>query len=651
MITIKNEPKRYEGVENRVQFLALAMALVFMAPLLKLWQLQMVNQSVYEGMAEDQRIWETTLESDRGIIFGKDGVILADNRASVNVVFVPGECPDVRREETCIRLARLLGLEASAVLDKVANNAGNPFEQVTIKTDVTKAELFRIEENSFDLPGVMPLVRPQRRYLYRDTGGQLLGYLGEISRAQLREPEWRDAGYRQGDVIGKGGLEYQYERQLQGQDGFLLVTKYASGRPQLRTDRGGMPALARRDSAGNVSSIEGQGTDPQAGAPLYLTLDIDLQAKCEALLAGEVGAIVVLDAVSGAVLAMASVPSYDPSVFVTHDPTGQRQQLLVPEPGKPKPMVHRAYRERYPPGSVFKVMLAAAALEEGVITPNTTHFCGGRFRINGKGRPWHCWKRSGHGRVAVKEALAYSCDVFFYNVGLSLGVDKIQEWAQRMGMGIKTGIDLPNEVKGLIPGKEWKQQEFDHLPVWDQNWFPGDTVNLSIGQGSAATTPLQNAVMMACIVNGGYRVTPYLNRDRRPDRSERMLSDATVERIWGGMRMCVDKAPPDYPSGTGWRAKVPGVAILGKTGSAQVMSLEHHEKYDTEEEIPYKMRDHAWFVAGVVDREPKVAICILVEHGHHGSTAASVLAKPLIEYLYRDQLAPDVQIAQREGEG
>lgn len=348
-------------------------------------------------------------------------------------------------------------------------------------------------------------------------------------------------------------------------------------------------------------------------------------------------------------MAMASYPSYDPSVFVNHDPTGERQRLLNPPAKAPKPMVNKAYREQYPPGSVFKVMLAAAALEEGVITPQTTHFCGGSFRINGGGRAWGCWQRRGHGRVAVKEALAYSCDVFFYNVGLALGVDKIQEWSNKMGLGVKTDIDLPKEITGLIPGQEWKKELFKSKDSSWQKWYPGDTVNLSIGQGSAATTPLQNAVMMACIANGGYRVRPFLNAAREQVRSERLLSPTTIDVVTAGMRMCVEKAPPQYPSGTGWRAGIPGFTILGKTGSAQIMSLETHKKYGAEENIPKEMRDHAWFVAAVVDREPKVAICILVEHGHHGSTAASVLAKPIIEFIYRDQPLPDVQVAQVGG--
>ncbi len=646
---INNEPKRYEGVENRVQFLALILALVFVAPCLQLWQLQVVRQSEYQSMADEQRIFPQTLESDRGIIFGANDVILADNRASVNVVFVPGECPEVRREETSIRLAKLLGLEANSVIEKVKAKSGDPFEQVVIKNDVTKAELFHIEENAFDLPGALILVQPQRRYYYNETGGQLLGYLGEIQRKQLDDPYWQERGYHQGDVIGQDGLEAEYESQLQGVDGFLQVTKYASGRPQLRTDRGGMPVLARRDSAGNSSSIEGEGREPQAGDPLHLTLDIELQKHCESLLFGEEGAIVVLNAETGGVLAMASNPSYDPSVFVSHDPTGERQRLLKPtDPKAPKPMVNKAFREQYPPGSVFKVMLASAALEEGVITPQSTHFCGGSFRINGGGRAWGCWQRRGHGRVAVKEALAYSCDVFFYNVGLSLGVDKIQEWSHKMGLGVKTGIDLPKEITGLIPGQEWKKELFKKLAPSEQKWYPGDTVNLSIGQGSAATTPLQNAVMLACIANGGYRVRPFLNRGRELARSEQLLSDSTVEVVTAGMRMCVEKAPPNYPTGTGWRAGIPGFTILGKTGSAQIMDLAKHKVYGHEDNIPKHMRDHAWFVAAVTDREPKVSICILVEHGHHGSTAASVLGKPVIEFIYRNQPAPDVQVAQAE---
>jgi penicillin-binding protein 2 len=362
-----------------------------------------------------------------------------------------------------------------------------------------------------------------------------------------------------------------------------------------------------------------------------LTLDIELQRYCEQLLKGELGAIAVLNADTGAVLAMASVPTYDPSVFVTRGRDRERLELL--KGGDTKPMRNRAYQEQYPPGSVYKVMLAAAALEEGIIDRNTTHYCPGSFRLNPGGRAWNCWRRHGHGSVAVVDALAFSCDVFFYNVGIKLGVDKINEWSHKMGLGVPTGIDLPAEVVGLIPNREWKAALNADKPVWEQNWYPGETVNLSIGQGSCTTTPLQNAVMMASVVNEGYCVRPYLNEELGPRLSERIFSEETLEIVRDGLRKCVQKGPP-APTGTGNRAHIAGVDVIGKTGTAQIMSLKHHEQFKTEEDIPYRWRDHAWFVAGVLDREPKLAICILVEHGHHGSSAASPFAKDIIEFFY-----------------
>ncbi len=352
-----------------------------------------------------------------------------------------------------------------------------------------------------------------------------------------------------------------------------------------------------------------------------------LQAKCESLLEGQAGAIVVLNADTGAVLAMASAPfGTMKEVIEGQKASGNASPI--------RPAYTRAYQEQYPPGSTFKILLAAAALEEGVITPDTTHYCGGSYRINGGGRAWGCWKRDGHDGVNVTDALVYSCDVFFYNVGLSLGVDKINKWAGKFGLGISTGIDLPREISGLIPSQDWKKQNYADKTVSEQKWYPGDTVNLSIGQGSAAITPLQNAVMMAAIVNGGFRVAPRMNAELPPDRSERMLSDATLEVLHAALRKTVEKAPPDYPAGTGWRAGVDGVQVLGKTGSAQIMSATKWSKYASDEEIPYEMRDHAWFVAGVMDREPKISVSVLLEHGMHGGTGAAEIARAVIAQAY-----------------
>ncbi len=635
------KPLRYEGVEQRVQLVALGLAVALALLALQFWRLQVVDLHRFQEMAEDQRVWPKRLKGDRGVVYGRHNTVLADNRASADIVMVPGECPRERREEVCHSLERLIGISAEVLMSSIEEHAREPFTQVPVKRDVTRADRVRVEEHNYALPGVFTIVHPQRRYLYGPTGGQLLGFLGEIGPDEL--DAWD--GYSMGDLIGRDGVERVYERDLHGHDGYVLVTKYASGRPQLRTDERGVAYIAKRDTRGHLLVEEGLRKEPVSGDPLYLTLDIALQARCEELLKGEVGSIVVLDAETGAVLALASTPSYDPSVFVTRGRDRERIELLRAQP--PNPMLHRAYRENYPPGSVFKVMLAAAALESGTITQDTGFYCPGFFQLNNAGRKWHCWRRGGHGSVGVVEALAFSCDVFFYNVGLELGVDGINEWCHRMGLGVETGIDLPGEVPGLIPNREWKEQLHQDEPVWERRWYPGETVNLSIGQGSASVTPLQNAVMMACIVNGGYRVRPHLNRALGDMRSKRFLSDTTLELVRRGMRLCVEKGPP-APTGTGHAAYIPGMDILGKTGSAQIMALHHHEQFEKEEDIPYEMRDHAWFVAGVLDREPKIALCVLVEHGHHGSSAAAPLAKEVIEAFYGAQPTPSEQLARRE---
>ncbi len=621
------KPQRYEGVERRVQFSALVLAASFVVLGAQLWNLQVLSQSRFQAMAEDNRVWPKRLKADRGVIYGRGNVVLADNRASTDIVFVPGECPKERREEVVATLARLLGVSREELEAKIEANRREPFSQVLVKRDVTKADRIRIEEHSYMLPGVLSVAHPQRRYLYGKTAGQILGYLGEIGPEELKT--W--TGYYMGDLIGRDGLEMMYEDVLRGRDGHMLVTKYASGRPQLRTDKRGVPYIAQRDSRGNILVEEGRRQEPLPGNPLYLTLDIALQEKCESLLAGEQGAIVVLEANTGEVLALASSPGYDPSVFVNRGHRNERLELLSNT--NPNRMLNRCFREHYPPGSLFKVVLAAAALEEGVIKPESTFFCPGHYQINNQGRRWACWRKGGHGSVNVVEALAFSCDVFFYNVGMKLGVDKISEWSRKMGLGEKTGIDLPGEISGLIPDREWKAQLFADRPVWERNWYPGETVNLSIGQGSCSTTPLQNAVMMACIINGGHKVRPHLNRFADPMRLEPLFSDRTYETVVKGLRICVEKGPP-APTGTGYRAHIPGMIVLGKTGTAQIMSLSHHAQFQREEDIPYAMRDHAWFVAGVVDREPRIAICILIEHGHHGGAVASPYAKEIIEFFY-----------------
>lgn len=630
----------------RVQSVGVALVAGMAILGLRLWDLQIVHWSDYVHEAECNRLHPERLKAPRGMIYGPDeSVVLADNRPACDLVMVPAECQTAEIESVCGRLQELLGVDANLLIESIQKTARQPYRQITVKQDVTKTELTRVEEFSYALPGVFTVVRPQRRYLYGKTGGQLLGYLGRINQTEL---DALDA-YEGDDLIGRSGLEQTYEEQMRGVDGQLVVNVYVEDRrPQLRTDEFGRPYIGV-DSYGHQLAEETEfRKDPQPGRPLFTTLDIDLQRHCEQLLEGEIGAIAVLNAETGAVLTLASTPGYDPSVFVTYGRDRERSEALS---ARPNPMRNRCFQEMYAPGSVFKVMLATAALEEGVIDEKTTFFCPGHFQINGAGRAWHCWRRSGHGSVSVVDALAFSCDVFFYNVGLRLGIDKISEWSKRMGLNAKTGIDLPQEVEGLIPSQAWKEELLRPLhpqEPWAWKWYPGDTVNVAIGQGEAATTPLQNAVMMAVIVNGGYRVRPYLNRDIGPALSERVVSEKTIEIVRAGMRKCVEKGPP-APSGTGHAAHIPDMTVIGKTGSAQIVGLEQHEDYESEKDIPYALRDHAWFVSGVLDRDPRIAICVLVEHGHHGSSAAAPLAKRVIEYFYSSRAVPSLKLAKEGG--
>ncbi len=641
----------YEGLDGRLKIVAIALAFAFLILGARLWELQVHRGTEFSGKSDRNRLRIQRLEAPRGTIYGQDGsaedVVLADNRSSRDLMFVPADC-DIDPEIVCRRLEELLGLEARGIMDEIerAIAARQPHKQIPIQQDVPSSISARVDEYAYALPGVFTVVRPMRRYVYGQTAGQLLGYLGEINKSELESADFQ---YQLGDLIGRSGLERLYEDILRGTEGKMLVTRYAAGVPQIRTDAYGRPHVENLvDSYGHNLRVEDAILGPTTGEPLYITLDIELQAKAEELLDGEEGAIALLNADTGAVLALASSPGYDPSIFVTRSGNRKRVKALTEKPNR---MLHRAYQEVYAPGSVFKILLAAAALEEGTIDSSTTHYCPGKFRITPTDRVWHCWKRSGHGKVGIVDALAYSCDVFFYNVGLSLGVDKIHHWALRAGLGQKTGLDLPGEVSGLVPSRRWKEdllRPSHRNEPWEYSWYPGDTVNLAIGQGAVATTPLQNAILMAAIVNGGRRIQPHVNRSANMTILEPFVSEHTLKIVRRGMRKCVEKGPP-APTGTGRQAHIEGFDIIGKTGSAQNVSLARHEEYETEEDIPKELRDHAWFTAGVLDREPRIALCVLVEHGHHGSSAAAPLARALIEFFYATRGTPNIKVAKQTG--
>ncbi|MCX8064659.1 MAG: penicillin-binding protein 2 [Candidatus Hydrogenedentes bacterium] len=615
-------------INKRIVVLGLFITVVILALISRLWELQVKQGEIYKEKAENNKVWPQILKAERGKILTREGIILADNRTSTDVIFVPGDCPKEKLNEVAKTLNIILNINPDWLSQQVEKFRNEPFTQIIIKRDIPRSDWIKLEENIFRLPGIYTITQPQRRYPYGSTAGQIIGYINEISKEELEI----NNDYYIGDLIGRAGVEKYYENLLRGTPGWMMITKYAAGLPQLRTDKYGNFVLARRDTRGHfLLEEELYKEEPKPGNDVILTLDIALQSFCENLLSTESGAIVVLEAETGAVLAMASSPRYDPNIFVTKGKDLERLETLKSKPNK---MANRAISEHYPPGSVLKIFLAATALEKGVITPTTTFYCPGSFKIDGKGREWLCWQKHGHGSVNVVDAIAYSCDVFFYNVGLKLGIDNISEYAKKIGLGCYTGIDLPIEVPGLIPNKEWKSKVNADKPIWEQRWYPGDTVNLSIGQGSCSTTPLQNAVLMATIINGGYRVYPHVNASYTPPIStERIFSEKTLKTVIQGMQLCVEPIG-NKPAGTGKQARVEGITVIGKTGTAQVVSLEVQKKYKSVEDMPKELRDHAWFIAGVIDKKPPIAICIIIEHGAHGSSAAAPLAKEIISFFY-----------------
>jgi penicillin-binding protein 2 len=644
-MTKNTERVRFEGLNGRLSWINGGFVLVVAVLVVRLAYLQIAMGEMYADQATGNRIRTYAVKSQRGIVYGRDrSVVLVSNRAAADLCLVPKECEGFE-EEVCAHLENLIGVDAARLRAEIEENRAKPYSQIIVRKDITKTELTRVGEMSFALPGVFTIVRPQREYLHGSTGGQLMGWLNEIGREELD----RMPGYRRGDVIGRAGIERSYESRLKGKDGRMMVSLHNMGIPQVRTDAFGNPTMAL-DHRGRAV-IEEYREDPRAGSSMFLTLDMDLQAKAEELLEKAEnpgtsepgrGAIVVLNAETGEILTMASVPGYDPNVFVDGEKWRQRGSLLTNEDRR-KRMRHRAYQEQFPPGSVFKVMMAVAGLEEGSVREHNTYYCPGHFNI-GSAR-WACWRKQGHGSISVVDALAFSCDVYFYNLGLELGVDRIKKWGGLMGMGELTGVDLPEEITGIVPDPEWKERTHPELDAGSRRWQRGETVNLSIGQGGCSVTPLQTSVMMACVINGGRRVRPYINRDLGPEVSEPFISENTLALVQAGMRKCVEKH--DFPSGTGRNAYIEGMHILGKTGTAQVVSRQVYEGMK-DEEIPYVLRDHAWFVAGVVDQDPPIALTVFFEHGLHGSSGAAPLAREIIDYFYTECAPRHVQVARAE---
>ncbi|MBU0651108.1 penicillin-binding protein 2, partial [bacterium] len=539
------------------------------------------------------------IEPKRGTIFDRNLQPLVTSRPCFNVMIIPEQL--IKNPKAINLLAALLEIPSKNIWKKIKQNKSTAFLPIKIKKDISREMVAKIEERLIWMPGVYVSPDSVRQYIYNDFASHLIGYVGEINSKQLSDLKL--FGYKIGDLIGKGGVEKSYDKYLQGAKGGRQVEVSASGRPERE--------LGKKESI--------------PGNDIVLTLDKKIQQIVEDVFADKKGAVIIMNPNNGDVLAMVSKPSYNPNIFV--DGSLQAELLTILNDSKNKPIVNRSISAFYPPGSIFKLIVGLAALQEKIINKSTVYFCQGWFKI---GRVFNCWWKDGHGDQTVGQALKNSCNVFFYRTGLALGVDHISDYAFKMGLGKKTGIELAYEKEGLVPTRKWKKKEFK------EEWYPGETANLSIGQGFLLVTPLQLLNAVNVIINGGYLYQPRIVKQIIKPTGEKFdpslmnvskidFSKENLDLIRKGMYEVVNA-----PDGTGKYAKLNNVHVCGKTGTVQVAGKENISGGN----VPIELMNHAWFVCYAPYEKPEISMIVFIEHGGSGGRVAARAAKQILEKIF-----------------
>ena len=586
---------------------------------LRLFHLQVVQGEEYRRLSENNCIRLQDIDPPRGQILDRQRRLLVDNRPSFNLVMVPRDAKPV--DTTLARLADGVGLELEE-LAHAAERTRSAYRPVVLMADIDRDLLAAVEARRYDLPGVTVDVKAMRRYVYGDSAAHLLGYMGEINAAELAGGRY--PGCRGGDYIGKFGIEKNCEPLLRGQPGGRQVEV---------------------DARGQVVRVLNT-VDAVPGHNVVLTIDHRLQAVAEQSLGDKAGAVVAVDPQSGEVLVMASRPSFDPNAFVGGI-SRRDWQALVENPRRP--MENKAIQATYPPASTYKIVTAMAGLQEGEIDGRSQFFCPGQLRYGN--RAYRCWKRGGHGHLNVVEAISQSCDVFFYQVGIKLGVDRLARYARSCGLGSPTDVGLDHEDAGLIPTAAWKKGRFG-VP-----WQGGETLSVAIGQGYNLVTPIQMAMMIAAVGNGGTLYQPRLVH--AVESAEGRVIEQPAPVVKG--RIAVGARNLNLIQEGLWRVvqgdrgtargiRLEGIDISGKTGTAQVFSRKGET--DGKEGVADHLKDHAWFVAYAPSEAPGIAVAVIVEHGEHGSSAAAPVARAVIEaWLDPEAAVSEAVVADAEADG
>ncbi len=597
--------KIYEDLSlvfSRARGAFIVIKILFLLLILYFWKLQILDFQVFWQKSEANRMREIVVPPQRGLIRDRNGVVLAKNIASFRASLIRENCRDY--EESCARISKLLDLEPEVLKERVDKYKAHPlFQPIVIKDNLTYEEVSRIKARQYELPELIVQSEPKRNYPFGTLASHVIGYLQEISPAEMEIDRYKTR--RMGDLIGKTGLEKQYEDRLVGTDGKILEIVDSIGR-----------------EIGEVSKV-----DPIRGNEIHLTLDFDLQKKAEEILAGREGAVVVMKPDTGEILAMASYPNFDPNKFINRF-TPEEWVDLINSPEYP--LQNRAIRGLYSPGSLFKPCMLLAGLDQGVVNDSTVYTCRGSTIIYG--HPFACWKAEGHGPVNLYSAIQHSCNIYFYQMGKRLGIEQIALYARKFGLGSPTHIDLPGEKTGLVPDPDWKKR------VRDEPWYPGETISVSIGQGPLLVTPLQIAVLTSQIANRGVRVTPYLylkevqegediTRRQEMTNIRSSIPEVYFEKVVQGMWQSVNDR------GTAVLARIRDFDVCGKTGSAQVVSTATAEKLAKQER---EIKTHSWFSGFAPKSKPEIVVSIIVEYGGGGGATAAPSARDLFA-LYREK--------------
>ena len=593
---------------NRALVLGGLQLVALLVVIFRLYYLQVYQADKYQMLADENRISTRLLVPPRGVIYDRNGQMLATNRQNFQVMMVAEQTPDVQATlDAFKKIMPLTGAEEEKIKKDLRKNRS--FVPIKIKDNLTWEDVARIQLNAPDLPGIIIDEGLSRYYPLAEKTAHIIGYVSSVSDKDVKDdPLLEVPGFK----IGKAGMEKLYEKKLRGSGGNLKLEVNAYGRI--------MKEIEREDGV--------------SGERIDLSIDARLQNKAYELFGEESGAAILLDVNSGEILSFASVPSFEPNLLSQGLSNIEWKELNQNER---KPLMNKAISGQYSPGSTFKMVVALAALENGVISSQTRSFCAGKMLLGN--HTFHCWKKEGHGYINVAEALQHSCDIFFYETAQKLGINKIAEVARRFGLGQKVSIGLENEKEGLIPDADWKLRRFG------ESWQQGESLISGIGQGYVLTTPIQLATMTARIANGGYEVLPTFSKiddKNKPTLKKMSINPSHIALVKQGM---FDVVNAQGGTAFGSRFNLGGMKMAGKTGTTQVKRISMKERQSgivKQEDLPWKYRNHALFVGYAPHDKPKYAVVVLVEHGGSGSAvAAPIGGKLLYEALKLEQEKPE----------